>query len=158
MQSADSLIMDSLDDLQNAMPVEFLNSITVSGLPLSCLALKVGSPLMLLHNLDPSSGLCNGTHLVLTRIKPQVLECQILSGVGCGNIVLIPRISIEPSTEDTPVKFKHCQFPVWLAFAMTICCKCWFRSVHTCFLSWTVICCSFTLYFRVLYQGFVSRA
>ena len=102
------------------MHVEFLNSITVSGLPLSCLSLKVGSPLMLLHNLDPSSGLCNGTRLVLTRIKPQVLECQILSGVGYGNIVLIPRISIEPSTEDIPVKFKHCQFPVWLAFAMTI--------------------------------------
>ena len=70
MQNADSLIVDSLDDIQNAMPVEFLNSITVSGLPLSCLALKVGSPLMLLHNLDLSSGLCNGMCLVLTRIKP----------------------------------------------------------------------------------------
>lgn len=120
MQSADSLIMDSPDDLQNAMPVEFLNSITVSGLPLSRLALKVGSPLMLLRNLDPSSGLCNGTRLVLTRIKPRVLECRILSGVGCGNIVLIPRISIEPSAEDIPVKFKRRQFPVRLAFAMTI--------------------------------------
>ena len=69
MQSADSLIMDSPDNLQNAMPVQFLNSITVSGLPLSRHALKVGSPLMLLRNLDPSSGLFNGTHLVLTRIK-----------------------------------------------------------------------------------------
>ena len=84
------------------MHVEFLNSITVSGLPLSCLALKVGSPLMLLHNLDPSSGLCNGTRLVLTRIKPQVLECQILSGVGYGNIVLIPRISIASGNRGDP--------------------------------------------------------
>ena len=42
-QSADSLVTDSPDKMQNAMPVEFLNSITVSGLPLSHLALKVGS-------------------------------------------------------------------------------------------------------------------
>lgn len=60
MQSADSLVTDSPDEMQNAMPVEFLNSITVSGLPLSRLALKVGTPLMLLRNLDPSNGLVMG--------------------------------------------------------------------------------------------------
>ena len=96
MQSADSLVTESPDEVQNAMTVEFLNSITVSGFPLSHLALKVGS-LMLLHNLDPSNGLCNGTHLILTRFKPHVLECRIISGAGCGNTVLIPRISLEPS-------------------------------------------------------------
>ena len=36
------------------------------------------------------------------------------------SLVLIPRILIEPSAEDIPVKFKHHKFPVWLAFAMTI--------------------------------------
>ena len=45
MHSADSLVTDSPDEMQNAMPVEFLNFITVSGLPLSHLVLKVGSPL-----------------------------------------------------------------------------------------------------------------
>ena len=94
MQSADSLVTDSPDEMQNAMPVEFLNFITASGLPLSHLVLKVGSPLMLLCNLDLSNGLCNGTHLNLTRFKPHVLECRILSRVGCGNTVLIPRILI----------------------------------------------------------------
>ena len=89
-------------------------------LPLSHLSLKVGSPLILQCNLDPSHALCNGTHLILTRFKPHVLECRILSGVGCGNTVLIPRISLEPSTKDIPVKFRHHQFPVQLAFAMTI--------------------------------------
>ena len=118
--SADSLATDSLDEMQHAMPVEFLNCITVSGLPLSHLAFKAGSPLMLLCNLDPSNGLCNETHLTLTRLKPHGLECRILSGAGCGNTVLIPRISLEPSVEDFPVKFRHHQFPVQLAFAMTI--------------------------------------
>ena len=94
------------------MPMEFLNSITVSGLPLSHLALKIGSPLMLLHNLDPPNGFCNGTHLVLTRFKPHALGCRILSGVGCRNTaVLTPRISLEPSAEDIPVKFRCHQFP-----------------------------------------------
>ena len=70
MQSAGSWVSDSPDEMQNAMPVELLNSITVNGLPLSHLASKVGSPLMLLCNLDPSNdGLCNGTYLILTRFK-----------------------------------------------------------------------------------------
>ena len=96
MQSTDSLVTESPDEIQNAMTGEFLNSITVSGFSLSHLALKVGS-LMLLCNLDPSNGLCNWTYLILTRFKPHVLECRIISGVGSGNTVLIPRISLEPS-------------------------------------------------------------
>ena len=86
MQSADSLVTDSPDEMQNAMPVEFQNSITVSGLPLSHLALKVGSPLMLLCNLDPSNGLCNGTCLILTMFKPHILECRILFGLDVGTL------------------------------------------------------------------------
>jgi hypothetical protein len=42
-------------------PTEYLNSLTASGLPLSKLTLKTGCPIMLLRNLDPSKGLCNGT-------------------------------------------------------------------------------------------------
>ena len=54
------------------------------------------------------------------KIQTHILECRILSGVGCGNTVLIPRISLEPSAEDISVKFRCHQFPVQLAFAMTI--------------------------------------
>ena len=42
-------------------PVEYLNTLNCSELLLARLALKPGSPLMLLRNLDPSNGLCNGT-------------------------------------------------------------------------------------------------
>ena len=76
---------ESPDEIQNAMTVEFLNSITVSGFPLSHLALKVGS-LMLLHNLNPSNGLCNGTCLILTMFKPHILECRILFGLDVGTL------------------------------------------------------------------------
>ena len=100
-------------------PTEFLNSINASGLPLARLALKPGCPLMLLYNIDPTNGLCNGTHMILLEIKPMVLRCHILGGDYAGNEVFIPRITIDPS-DDLPVNLYHCQFPVRLAFVMTI--------------------------------------
>ena len=49
-------------------PVEFLNSLNLSGLPLHDIKLKVGAVVMLLRNLDPHSSLCNGTRLITTAI------------------------------------------------------------------------------------------
>jgi ATP-dependent DNA helicase PIF1 len=100
-------------------PTEYLNSINASGLPLARLALKPGCPLMLLRNLDPTNGLCNGTRMILLEIKPMVLRCCILGGKHAGNEVFIPRITIDPS-EELPINLFHRQFPVRLAFIMTI--------------------------------------
>ena len=46
-------------DLHNAYPSEFLNSITLSGMPPHSMTLKVGAPVILLRNLrgGPGSGL-----------------------------------------------------------------------------------------------------
>ena len=49
-------------------PVEFLNSLNLSGLPLHDIKAKVGAIAMLLRNLDPHSSLCNGTRLIITAI------------------------------------------------------------------------------------------
>ena len=75
---------------------------------------------MLLRNLDPSNGLCNGTRMVLLAIRPHVLECRVLSGKHKGNMVFIPRITLTPSSEELPFPLSHRQFPVHLAFLMTI--------------------------------------
>ena len=48
-----------------------------------------------------------------------VLRCRILGGKHAGNDVFIPRITIDPS-EDLPVNLFRRQFPVRLAFVMTI--------------------------------------
>ena len=119
LQSADSIVTDRAQVIDyQPYPVEYLNSLNVSGMPLARLALKPGCPLMLLRNLDPSNGLCNGTYMILLRIKSCVLECRILG--GDGKTVSIPRISIAPSEGDMHIPLSCHQFPVRLAFAMTI--------------------------------------
>ena len=47
-------------------PLEFLHSINVSGIPPDVLNLKVGIVAMLLRNLRPSEGLCNGTRMIVS--------------------------------------------------------------------------------------------
>src|SRR6202022_3951649 len=75
---------------------------------------------MLLRNIDPANGLCNGTRMVLLDIRHRVLKCHILGGDHAGKEVFIPRISLEPSEESLPINLTHRQFPVRLAFTMTI--------------------------------------
>ncbi len=118
--STDKTIEEELDDAATLYPVEFLQTFNASGLPRAKLALKVGCPLMLLRNLDPANGLCNGTRMILTRFRPHVLECHLLSGNNAGKTVFIPRITINADTAELPIGFSRCQFPVRLAFAMTI--------------------------------------
>jgi len=105
---------------QQEYPIEYLNSLNVSGLPLAHLHVKLGCPLMLLRNMDPSHGLCNGTRLILLEVRTCVLKCRILGGKHAGNVVFIPRITLEPSEESLPIPLSRRQFPVCLAFAMTI--------------------------------------
>lgn len=52
---------------------ELLNTITASGIPNHKIKLKIGVPIMLLRNLDPSTGLCNGTRLIVTKMGRYVL-------------------------------------------------------------------------------------
>ena len=106
-------------DSAHINPVEFLNSLNASGHPLAHLTLKPGCPLMLFHNLDPANGLCNGTHMMLLEVRTMVLRCSILGGDHAGDVIFIPKMSCDPS-ESLPIKLCHHQFPIHLAFIMTI--------------------------------------
>lgn len=113
------LSMDTIMDteLSTSYPVEFLNSLELSGVPSHKLQLKLNVPVMLMRNLD-APRLCNGTKLRITKLGQNILGATILTGVGKGNSVIIPRIPIIPT--GLPFQFKRVQFPVKLSFAVTI--------------------------------------
>jgi hypothetical protein len=107
------------EDIMLNYPVEYLNSINCSGLPLSKLELKEGCPIMVLRNLDAAHGVCNGSRGILTRLRSRVLEVKLLTGDFAGQKVFIPRISNQPTEDQVAFKFTRRQFPIRLAFAMT---------------------------------------
>ncbi|XP_075481273.1 uncharacterized protein LOC142521984 [Primulina tabacum] len=109
--------VDLLNDLHTP---EFLNGIRCSGVPNHELNLKVGTPVMLLRNIDHSLGLCNDTRLIVTRLGNHVLEGQILTGSNAGHKVLIPRMSLTPFDPRLAFKFQRRQYPLIISYAMTI--------------------------------------
>ncbi|KAG0610723.1 hypothetical protein M758_7G086700 [Ceratodon purpureus] len=120
LRSADSNTVEAGADNHAAYPSEYLNSLDLSGIPLSKLDLKIGCPIILLRNLAPKQGLCNGARMFFTRFSHRVLEARLLFGPHAGKHVFIPRISLTPSSTTLPFHFSRRQFLVRLAFAMTI--------------------------------------
>ena len=116
------LCADSMADPEDQLsyPAELLNELNPSSLPPHRLKLKPGCPVMLLRNLNPSKGLCNGTRLICRSFRRYVIEAEIVTGSHAGDIVLIPRITLTPTNSDSPIQFSRTQFPIRLAFAMTI--------------------------------------
>ncbi|KAL5722556.1 hypothetical protein ACHQM5_006065 [Ranunculus cassubicifolius] len=118
--SADKIVEDENDRDGRRYPTELLNSQNHSSMPPFKLKIKKGCPVMLLRNIAPKDGLCNGTRLKVLRCGGRVIEAQILTGSKAGNEVLIPRMTITPTTKELPFKMSRRQFPIRLAFAMTI--------------------------------------
>ncbi|XP_026411031.1 uncharacterized protein LOC113306292 [Papaver somniferum] len=97
---------------------EFLNILNPPGSPPFKLDIKVGCPVMLLRNLTPKEGLCNGTRLVVTRCGRYVIEAKIITGEKAGEIVFIPRITFQPSPSELDIQTERRQFPIRVAYAM----------------------------------------
>ncbi|GFV41645.1 ATP-dependent DNA helicase PIF6 [Trichonephila clavipes] len=108
--------VENQDEVGN-YPTEFLNSLDLPGMPPHVLTLKIGVPIILLRNINPPR-LCNGTRLSVKKMMNNVIEATILTGKFKGEDVLLPRIPMIPT--DMPFEFKRLQFPVRLAFAITI--------------------------------------
>ncbi|GBM27890.1 hypothetical protein AVEN_256688-1 [Araneus ventricosus] len=72
---------------------------------------------MLLRNLAPSKGLYNGTKLIVVQLQKNVIVAKKISADNNNESYLIPFI---PSGSNMPFQSKRKQFPIRLAFSMTI--------------------------------------
>ncbi|XP_076052787.1 uncharacterized protein LOC143032201 [Oratosquilla oratoria] len=109
--------VDTPVDKETDVQASVFNAMTSPSLPLHALKVKVGCVLMIIRNICPPR-LCNGTRIMVTNLKKNVIVGKILGGSYRGEQVLIPRIVLE--SQDTPIHFKRKQFPVKLSYAMTI--------------------------------------
>ncbi|KAL3813051.1 hypothetical protein ACJIZ3_014319 [Penstemon smallii] len=109
------------DALQQAEYDDYLTTVSTSGLPPHILKLKKNCPIMLLRNLNPVQGLCNGTRLICKELGDNFIGAEISTGDFKGQYVFIPRIPLESSDKALcPIPFKRRQFPIRPCFAMTI--------------------------------------
>ncbi|XP_076037231.1 uncharacterized protein LOC143022769 [Oratosquilla oratoria] len=93
------------------------NSMDSPSIPPHKLRLKEGAIVMVMRNICPPK-ICNGTRVMVTNLRRNVIVGEILTGVYRNTQILLPRVTLEAT--DTPVAFKRYQFPVKLCYAMTI--------------------------------------
>ncbi|XP_074324207.1 uncharacterized protein LOC141661121 [Apium graveolens] len=108
------------EDLNEAFPIEYLNSLNVAGMPPHDLKLKVGAVVMLMRNLNQTLGLCNGTRMIVTKFLRFCVECEVICGTFVGSKHFIPRMELSPSDTKMPFKLVRKQMPLQICYAMTI--------------------------------------
>lgn len=116
--SIDPIDKCSMND--EALGPDFLNKIKVSSLPNHSLRLKIGCPVMVRRNINPTAGLMNGTRVQITQLMDFMVQARIITGEKVGSIVYIPRLLITPSDTRLPFKMHRRQLPLAVAFAITI--------------------------------------
>lgn len=106
----------------NQYPVEYLNTLNHASIPPHKLVLKKGAVVMCLRNLNKVQGLCNGTRLIVQDVVDnKLLKATIATGADKGRTVFLPRIRMQPADfEECGFEWERLQFPVKLAFAITI--------------------------------------
>jgi ATP-dependent DNA helicase PIF1 len=98
------LSTNSIMDLTCAdfIPVEYLNRLKSNGWPLHWLSHKVGTPMMLLQNLDRVNGIYNGMQLLIRRFAPCVIEVEVMTRDHKGHIAFVPRIPLTSEDAGLP--------------------------------------------------------
>ncbi|CAN1140320.1 ATP-dependent DNA helicase PIF1 [Linum perenne] len=104
--SYDSIQSDCVNPyvVEDELPLEFLNYLQMENFPNHQLTLKVGVQVILLRNIDQTTGLCNGTRMMIRTFGTWFIEVKILMGTHKSlDFNLVRR-----------------QYPIALSFAMTI--------------------------------------
>ncbi|CAN0897217.1 ATP-dependent DNA helicase PIF1 [Linum grandiflorum] len=107
-------------ELEIQYPTEFLNGLSFNGMPEHKLNFKPYIIVMLLRNLNPSAGLCNGTRILITHLGNNVIRGLIVGGTFDGSVAIIPRIVLDYTDTNWPFTLKRRQYPLRPCYAMTI--------------------------------------
>jgi hypothetical protein len=59
--------------------IEFLRAQNPSGLPPARLELKIGAPVICFRNLFPRKRLCNGTRIIITKLREYFIKVKIIN-------------------------------------------------------------------------------
>ena len=86
------------------------------------LLLKMFATVVLMRNVDPNKGLCNGTRLIIRAFSNRVIdaEIEIATGIHKHMRIFIPRIILTSSESELPFISSRRQFPIRLAYCITI--------------------------------------
>jgi len=117
--SYSKIICDNDKDI-NKYLIQFLNSLTICGLPPHKIVLKVNCIVLLIRNLNTKKALVNGTRMHIKFMHSNAIECEVLTGTACNKRILIPCINLSYSGTILPFNLQRIQFPIIPAFAMTI--------------------------------------
>ena len=112
LSNTDLWIVYILDESQAVhFPIEFLNSLEVSGFPSHVLSLKISAPVIILRSLNPPK-VTNGTRCVMTTNS---IEARISHGRYAGHDIIIPHIPLIPSNSKSPLSSDNFSFPLHFA-------------------------------------------
>jgi ATP-dependent DNA helicase PIF1 len=93
--AVDSISFDTMEEGSRPdISIEFLRAQNPSGLPPARLELKIGTPVICLRNLFPREGLCNGTRMIISKLREYSIKVKIIGGQFHGEDRVIPRITL----------------------------------------------------------------
>lgn len=88
------------DDNPTSFPSEFLNSLCLSGMPDHEIKIKLESIVILLRNMDLSSGHCNGTRYTVKHIGDyRIVLKKLYSNGDADDVYVLPRIPMASSPD-----------------------------------------------------------
>ena len=111
--------VDSTEENSPDYTPEFLNTINAPGIAQHKLNLKLGAPVVLLRNIDPKNGHCNGVKYIINNMRKHIIELKSISQGNFGSFLFLPRILMVSQTATLPFTLKRRQFPIRLAFGIT---------------------------------------
>nr|GEW79514.1 DNA helicase [Tanacetum cinerariifolium] len=88
-------------------PTKYLNTLNFGDIPPHELNLKIGTPIMLLRNINIVGGLCNITRMIIRQLLPKVIEAQMITKTRISQKTYIPRIPLTMNDPKLPFIFKR---------------------------------------------------